>query len=143
MTSSLLLLLQLQLPSSAAVEGNVCWNPKNNTDFDYQARGKLRVERQQCQVSKTQLRTLIIACLKGQYVRFGQLSNPYSEHKVGSISPKKLLTAANCSCCFMSLNVFFFFKFFSSFLYSSMEHQAESFFIPLSVIPSNQRFPKH
>ena len=79
MTSSLLLLLQLQLPSSAAVEGNVCWNPKNNTDFDYQARGKLRVERQQCQVSKTQLRTLIIACLKGQYVRFGQLSNPYSE----------------------------------------------------------------
>lgn len=107
MTSSLLLLLQLQLPSSAAVEGNVCWNPKNNTDFDYQARGKLRVERQQCQVSKTQLRTLIIACLKGQYVRFGQLSNPYSEHKVGSISPKKLLTAANCSCCFMNLNGFF------------------------------------
>ncbi|XP_044075986.1 uncharacterized protein LOC122887130 [Siniperca chuatsi] len=43
--------LQLQLPSSAIMEGNVCWNPKNNTDFDYQARGKLRVERQECQLS--------------------------------------------------------------------------------------------
>ncbi|XP_029309262.1 uncharacterized protein LOC115022426 [Cottoperca gobio] len=43
--------LQLQLPSSATVEGNVCWNPKNNTDFDYQARGKLRIERQECQLS--------------------------------------------------------------------------------------------
>ncbi len=52
MTSSLLLLLQLQLPSSAIMEGNVCWNPKTNTDFDYQARGKLRIERQECQVSK-------------------------------------------------------------------------------------------
>nr|XP_033505718.1 uncharacterized protein LOC117271565 [Epinephelus lanceolatus] len=43
--------LQLQLPSSAIVEGNVCWNPKNNSDFDYQARGKLRIERQECQLS--------------------------------------------------------------------------------------------
>ncbi|XP_051279537.1 uncharacterized protein LOC127375918 isoform X2 [Dicentrarchus labrax] len=43
--------LELQLPSSAIVEGNVYWNPKNNTDFDYQARGKLRVERQECQLS--------------------------------------------------------------------------------------------
>lgn len=51
MTASVLLLLQLQLPSSALVEGNVCWSPKNNTDFDYQAKGKLRVERQECQVS--------------------------------------------------------------------------------------------
>ncbi|KAI4809707.1 hypothetical protein KUCAC02_018573, partial [Chaenocephalus aceratus] len=44
-------LLQLQLPSSAIVEGNVGWNPKNNSDFDYQAGGKLRIERQECQLS--------------------------------------------------------------------------------------------
>ncbi|XP_039672137.1 uncharacterized protein LOC120568593 [Perca fluviatilis] len=43
--------LQLQLPSSAIVEGNVFWNPKNNSDFDYQARGKVRIERQECQLS--------------------------------------------------------------------------------------------
>ncbi|XP_035489892.2 uncharacterized protein LOC118310747 isoform X2 [Scophthalmus maximus] len=43
--------LQLQLPSSALMEGDVCWNPKNNTDFDYEARGKLRVERQECKLS--------------------------------------------------------------------------------------------
>ncbi|TDH06001.1 hypothetical protein EPR50_G00128340 [Perca flavescens] len=43
--------LQLQLPSSAIVEGNVFWNPKNNSDFDYQARGKLKIERQECQLS--------------------------------------------------------------------------------------------
>ncbi|XP_069367779.1 uncharacterized protein [Paralichthys olivaceus] len=43
--------LQLQLPSSALMEGDVCWNPKNNTDFDYRARGKLRIERQECKLS--------------------------------------------------------------------------------------------
>ncbi|XP_068456308.1 uncharacterized protein [Clinocottus analis] len=43
--------LQLQLPSSAIMEGNVCWDPKNNGDFDYQAGGKLRIERQECQLS--------------------------------------------------------------------------------------------
>ncbi|XP_070830189.1 uncharacterized protein [Chaetodon trifascialis] len=43
--------LELQLPSSAVVEGNVCWNPKSNTDFDYEAKGKLRVERQECKLS--------------------------------------------------------------------------------------------
>ncbi|XP_054870047.1 uncharacterized protein LOC111586552 isoform X2 [Amphiprion ocellaris] len=43
--------LQLQLPSSAIMEGDVCWTPKNNNDFDYQARGKLRVERQECKLS--------------------------------------------------------------------------------------------
>ncbi|XP_059201367.1 uncharacterized protein LOC131981085 [Centropristis striata] len=43
--------LQLQLPASAIVEGNIHWNPKNNSEFDYQARGKLRIERQECQVS--------------------------------------------------------------------------------------------
>ncbi|KAM7401003.1 hypothetical protein PAMA_005280 [Pampus argenteus] len=42
---------QLQLPSSVIVEGDVCWNPKSNTDFDYVARGKLRIERQECQLS--------------------------------------------------------------------------------------------
>ncbi|CAB1444060.1 unnamed protein product [Pleuronectes platessa] len=43
--------LQLQLPSSALMEGDVSWNPKNNTDFDYQARGRLRIERQECKLS--------------------------------------------------------------------------------------------
>ncbi|XP_068995564.1 uncharacterized protein [Embiotoca jacksoni] len=43
--------LQLQLPSSAVMEGDVCWIPKSNNDFDYQARGKLRIERQECQLS--------------------------------------------------------------------------------------------
>ncbi|KAM6989140.1 uncharacterized protein LKV04_008860 [Tautogolabrus adspersus] len=43
--------LQLQIPSSAIVEGNVCWDPKSNTDFNYQAGGKLRIERQQCKLS--------------------------------------------------------------------------------------------
>lgn len=51
MTASVLLLLQLQLPSSALVEGEVRWSPKINTDFNYQAKGKLKVERQECQVS--------------------------------------------------------------------------------------------
>ncbi|KAE8291162.1 hypothetical protein D5F01_LYC10756 [Larimichthys crocea] len=43
--------LELQLPSSAIAEGNVYWDPKNNTDFDYQAKGMLRVERQECKLS--------------------------------------------------------------------------------------------
>ncbi|TKS80112.1 putative uncharacterized protein LOC400499 [Collichthys lucidus] len=45
--------LELQLPSSAIAEGNVYWDPKNNTDFDYQAKGMLRVERQECKVKAT------------------------------------------------------------------------------------------
>ncbi|CAK6952249.1 uncharacterized protein LOC121908222 isoform X2 [Scomber scombrus] len=45
--------LKLQLPSSAIVEGDICWNPKNNMDFDYAARGKLRIERQECQAKAT------------------------------------------------------------------------------------------
>ncbi|KAF3699111.1 putative uncharacterized protein LOC400499 [Channa argus] len=45
--------LQLHLPSSAIMEGDVHWNPKSNTDFDYQTRGKLRIERQQCQMKAT------------------------------------------------------------------------------------------
>ncbi|KAM4551263.1 uncharacterized protein PAE49_015110 isoform 2-T2 [Odontesthes bonariensis] len=43
--------LQLQLPSLAIIEGEVFWNPKDNNDFDYQARGKLRIERQECKLS--------------------------------------------------------------------------------------------
>lgn len=46
----LFFLLQLQLPSFAAAEADVCWSPKNNSDFDYQAKGKIRVERQECRV---------------------------------------------------------------------------------------------
>ncbi|CAG5896969.1 unnamed protein product [Menidia menidia] len=43
--------LQLQLPSSAIIEGEVCWKPKDNNEFDYQARGKLKIERQECRLS--------------------------------------------------------------------------------------------
>ncbi|XP_030607400.1 uncharacterized protein LOC115795564 [Archocentrus centrarchus] len=43
--------LQLQLPSSAIMEGDVVWTPNSNNDFDYQAKGKLRIERQECQLS--------------------------------------------------------------------------------------------
>ncbi|XP_023191574.1 uncharacterized protein LOC102233917 isoform X3 [Xiphophorus maculatus] len=43
--------LQLQLPSSALMEGYLHWIPKHSTDFDYQARGKLRLERQECTLS--------------------------------------------------------------------------------------------
>ncbi|XP_036941120.1 uncharacterized protein LOC119011822 isoform X1 [Acanthopagrus latus] len=63
--------LELQLPSSAAVEGNVCWNPKNNTDFDYQARGKLRVERQQCQLS------VQLNGTSSRVVLYSSLSHPF------------------------------------------------------------------
>ncbi|XP_017165280.1 uncharacterized protein LOC103479198 isoform X2 [Poecilia reticulata] len=43
--------LQLQLPSSALLEGHLHWIPKHSTDFDYQTRGKLRLERQECTLS--------------------------------------------------------------------------------------------
>ncbi|XP_054888648.1 uncharacterized protein LOC129361674 [Poeciliopsis prolifica] len=43
--------LQLQLPSSALMEGYLHWIPQHSTDFDYQARGKLRLERQECTLS--------------------------------------------------------------------------------------------
>lgn len=52
---ALLLLFQLQLPSFAAAEADVRWSPKNNSRFDYQAKGKLRVERQECRVSDSAL----------------------------------------------------------------------------------------
>uniref|UniRef100_A0AAV2JUM6 Vitellogenin n=1 Tax=Knipowitschia caucasica TaxID=637954 RepID=A0AAV2JUM6_KNICA len=42
--------LQLQLPSAAVVEADVCWAIKNNTGFDYKAKGKLKIERQECLV---------------------------------------------------------------------------------------------
>ncbi|XP_041659525.1 uncharacterized protein LOC121520216 [Cheilinus undulatus] len=42
--------LQLQIPSSAILEGNLCWDPKSNTGFNYQAGGKLRIERQECKL---------------------------------------------------------------------------------------------
>ncbi|TNN69892.1 hypothetical protein EYF80_019960 [Liparis tanakae] len=45
--------LQLHFPSSAIMEGKVCWNHPKNRDFDYQAEGKLRIERQECQVKAT------------------------------------------------------------------------------------------
>ncbi|XP_077415011.1 uncharacterized protein LOC144044458 isoform X2 [Vanacampus margaritifer] len=43
--------LQLQFPSFALVEGDVCWSPKNNTEFDYLVRGRLKILRQECQLS--------------------------------------------------------------------------------------------
>lgn len=42
---------QLQLPSSALMEGDINWGPKRKKEFDYQARGKLRIERRECKVS--------------------------------------------------------------------------------------------
>lgn len=61
----LLLLLQLQLPSFAAVEADVCWSPKNNSDFNYQAKGKLRVQRQECRVGDSAFLTcwLLYLCV--------------------------------------------------------------------------------
>lgn len=64
-----LLLLQLQLPSFAAVEADVCRSPQNNSDFDYQARGKLRVERQECRVSDTVVSPICcLICVSGAKV---------------------------------------------------------------------------
>ncbi|XP_036072052.1 uncharacterized protein LOC112147563 isoform X1 [Oryzias melastigma] len=42
--------LELQLPSSALMEGDMCWGIKDNDEFDYRTRGRLRVERQECQL---------------------------------------------------------------------------------------------
>ncbi|XP_023821135.2 uncharacterized protein LOC101165344 isoform X4 [Oryzias latipes] len=42
--------LKLQLPSSALMEGNLCWGIKDNDEFDYLARGRLRIERQGYQI---------------------------------------------------------------------------------------------
>ncbi|XP_029560066.1 uncharacterized protein LOC115156670 isoform X1 [Salmo trutta] len=47
----LLQLFQLKLPSSAILEGDVSWNPKNNSVFDYLVRGKVGINRQECQFS--------------------------------------------------------------------------------------------
>ncbi|XP_054625428.1 uncharacterized protein LOC129177877 [Dunckerocampus dactyliophorus] len=44
-------LTQLPIPSFALVEGDICWSPQNNIDFDYLARGRLKIERQECQIS--------------------------------------------------------------------------------------------
>ncbi|XP_019733519.1 apolipophorins isoform X1 [Hippocampus comes] len=43
--------LELQIPSFALVEGDVCWSPQNNRGFDYVVRGRLKIERQECQLS--------------------------------------------------------------------------------------------
>ncbi|XP_037131472.1 uncharacterized protein LOC119136818 isoform X1 [Syngnathus acus] len=43
--------LQLQIPSFALLEGDVCWSPQNNTEFDYLVHGRLKIERQECQLS--------------------------------------------------------------------------------------------
>ncbi|KAM6948683.1 uncharacterized protein FYW47_016632 [Aplochiton taeniatus] len=42
-------LLQLQLPSSAVLEGDVSWNPNDDRGLEYLARGKVGIERQECQ----------------------------------------------------------------------------------------------
>ena len=44
-------LFQLQLPSSALLEGDVHWTPPDSPALDYLARGRLRVERQESQVT--------------------------------------------------------------------------------------------
>ncbi|KAM3605075.1 uncharacterized protein V6R79_020226 [Siganus canaliculatus] len=43
--------LELQLPSAASVEANARWTPANHSHFHFVARGKLRVERQECELS--------------------------------------------------------------------------------------------
>ncbi|KAM8838905.1 uncharacterized protein ACB058_015501 isoform 2-T2 [Synchiropus picturatus] len=43
--------LQLLLPSSAVVEGDIRWKTENKSDFDYQTQGRLKVERNECKVS--------------------------------------------------------------------------------------------
>ena len=48
-----LLLFQLQLPSSALLEGSMHWTPPDSPALDYWARGRLRVERQESQVRTT------------------------------------------------------------------------------------------
>ncbi|XP_047445376.1 uncharacterized protein LOC125010660 [Mugil cephalus] len=63
--------LQLQLPSSAIMEGDVYWNPKNNKDFDYQARGKLRIERQESQLS------IRLNGTSGRVGLYSSLSHPF------------------------------------------------------------------
>ncbi|CAL8346241.1 unnamed protein product [Merluccius merluccius] len=45
-------LLQLHLPSSALLEGDVHWSPTDSSALDYLARGRLRVERQESQVRR-------------------------------------------------------------------------------------------
>ncbi|RVE61387.1 hypothetical protein OJAV_G00170560 [Oryzias javanicus] len=42
--------LELHLPSSALMEGDVCWGIKDNDEFEYQTRGRLRAEQQECQL---------------------------------------------------------------------------------------------
>ncbi|XP_042284010.1 uncharacterized protein LOC121908222 isoform X3 [Thunnus maccoyii] len=63
--------LQLQLPSSAIVEGDICWKPRNSMDFDYVARGKLRIERQECQLS------VQLNGTKGRVGLYSSLSHPF------------------------------------------------------------------
>ncbi|KAF7669802.1 hypothetical protein LDENG_00124500 [Lucifuga dentata] len=76
--------LQLQIPSSAIMEGDVCWSPKNNTVFDYLAKGKLRIERQECQIS---------VHLNGTSGRYGLLSS--LSHPFKSKIPKTLEAKAS------------------------------------------------
>ncbi|XP_042083292.1 uncharacterized protein LOC102293428 [Haplochromis burtoni] len=78
--------LQLQLPSSALIEGDVLWTPKSNNDFDYQAKGKLRIERQECQLSVQ---------LNGTSGRVGLYSS--LRHPFKSKIPKTLETSADMS----------------------------------------------
>lgn len=56
--SPFFLLFQLQMPSFALVEGDVRRGPQNNREFDYVVRGRLKIERQECHVSK-QLRSSV------------------------------------------------------------------------------------
>ncbi|XP_067330193.1 uncharacterized protein [Channa argus] len=80
--------LQLHLPSSAIMEGDVHWNPKSNTDFDYQTRGKLRIERQQCQ---------LFVQLNGTSGRVGLYSS--ISHPFKSKIPKTLQMKATADMC--------------------------------------------
>ncbi|XP_057713493.1 uncharacterized protein LOC130929889 [Corythoichthys intestinalis] len=43
--------LQLPIPSVALVEGDVSWSPQNSTHFDHSIKGRMKIERQECQLS--------------------------------------------------------------------------------------------
>ncbi|XP_028987618.2 uncharacterized protein LOC114844422 isoform X2 [Betta splendens] len=83
--------LQLQLPASALMEGDVHWKSKNNTDFDYQTRGKLRIERQECQLS------LHLNGTSGRVGLYSSLRHPFK-----SKLPKTLEVKATAGLCAVS-----------------------------------------
>ncbi|XP_068195919.1 uncharacterized protein [Antennarius striatus] len=63
--------LQLKLPSSAVLEGNVCWERGDVASFRYQAAGRLRVERTECELSAR------LNASAGSVELYSKLSHPF------------------------------------------------------------------